>query len=120
MAQLVEALCYKTEGCGFDSQWCHWNFSLTSFLALGLIHPLTEMSTRDNSWWGKGGRRVGLKPYYLHVLIVLKSVSLKLLEPSGPVQACNGTGLLFTFYPNSQNILLIHTKVDICVMFAYR
>jgi hypothetical protein len=29
VAQLVEALCYKLEGCGFDSRWCHWNFSLT-------------------------------------------------------------------------------------------
>jgi len=19
---------YKPEGCGFDSRWCHWNFSL--------------------------------------------------------------------------------------------
>jgi hypothetical protein len=29
VAQLVEALPYKPEGCGFDSWWCHWNFSLT-------------------------------------------------------------------------------------------
>ena len=29
VAQLVEALRYKPEGCGFDSRWCHWNFSLT-------------------------------------------------------------------------------------------
>ena len=29
VAQLVEALRYKREGCGFDSRWCHWNFSLT-------------------------------------------------------------------------------------------
>jgi hypothetical protein len=28
-AQLVEALCYKPESRGFDSQWCDWNFSLT-------------------------------------------------------------------------------------------
>jgi hypothetical protein len=28
-AQLVEALCYEPEGSGFDSRWCHWNFSLT-------------------------------------------------------------------------------------------
>ena len=27
--QAVEALCYKPEGRGFDSQWCHWNFSLS-------------------------------------------------------------------------------------------
>jgi len=29
VAQLVEALRYKSEGCGFDSLWCHWKFSLT-------------------------------------------------------------------------------------------
>ena len=23
VAQLVEALCYKSEGRGFDSRWCH-------------------------------------------------------------------------------------------------
>jgi hypothetical protein len=28
MAHLVEALRYKPEGRGFDSQWCYWNFSL--------------------------------------------------------------------------------------------
>ena len=28
-AQLVEALRYKSEGRGFDSRLCHWNFSLT-------------------------------------------------------------------------------------------
>ena len=31
MAQLVKALCQKPEGRAFDSRWCHWNFSLTSF-----------------------------------------------------------------------------------------
>ena len=29
VAQLVEALRYKSEGRGFDSRWCNWNFSLT-------------------------------------------------------------------------------------------
>jgi hypothetical protein len=29
VAQLVEALCYKPNGRGFDSRWCHWNFSFT-------------------------------------------------------------------------------------------
>ena len=27
VAQLVEALRYKSEGRWFDSRWCHWNFS---------------------------------------------------------------------------------------------
>jgi hypothetical protein len=29
VAQLVEALHYKSEDRGFDSRWCQWNFSLT-------------------------------------------------------------------------------------------
>ena len=29
VAQLVEALRYKSEGRGFDSRWCNWNSSLT-------------------------------------------------------------------------------------------
>jgi len=48
-------------------------------MALGLTQPQTEMSTSNISW-GKG----------LQVTIVLKSWSLKLLEPSGPVPACIG------------------------------
>jgi len=27
--RLVEALRYKSEGCGFDSPWYHWIFSFT-------------------------------------------------------------------------------------------
>ena len=26
VAQLVEALRNRSEGCGFDSRWCRWNF----------------------------------------------------------------------------------------------
>jgi hypothetical protein len=29
VAQLVRALRYRSEGHGFNSRWCHWNFSLT-------------------------------------------------------------------------------------------
>ena len=28
---MVKALRYKAEGRWFDSRWCHWNFSVTSF-----------------------------------------------------------------------------------------
>jgi hypothetical protein len=30
VAHLVEALCYKADGRGFDSRYGHWNFSLTN------------------------------------------------------------------------------------------
>jgi hypothetical protein len=41
----------------------------------------------------KGGRRVGLTTLPPSVPIVLQSGSFILLEPSGPVQACNGIAL---------------------------
>jgi hypothetical protein len=37
---------------------------------------------------------------HLHVPIVLKSGGLNLLEPSGPVKACNGNALPLLFYLN--------------------
>ena len=59
-------------------------------MALGSTQPLTEMSTRKCFLRVKAVGAYGLQPYHLHVPIVLKSGSLTLLEPSGPVQACNG------------------------------
>jgi hypothetical protein len=54
VAQLVEALLYKSEGCGFNSQWCngicHWHNPSGHTMAMGLIQPPTEMSTRNISW----------------------------------------------------------------------
>jgi len=29
VARLIGSLRYKSEGRGFDSQWCQWNFLLT-------------------------------------------------------------------------------------------
>ena len=63
-------------------------------MALGLTQPLTEMSTRSISWGvgGKDGRcvRLTLPP---SCAVVMKSGNLNFLEPSGPLQACNGTAL---------------------------
>jgi hypothetical protein len=59
-------------------------------LVLGLIQPLKEMSIRNISE-GKSGRCVGLTT--LPPSCVLKSVTLNLLEPSWPVQACDGIAL---------------------------
>ena len=54
VAQLVEALRYKTRGRGFESRWCHWDFHWQNpsgrTMALGLTQPLTQMSTRNVSW----------------------------------------------------------------------
>ena len=63
MAQLVEALSFKSEGRGFDSQCCHWNFSLKlSFrphYGLGFESASNRYEYRNISW-DKGGRCVEL------------------------------------------------------------
>ena len=41
----------------------------------------------------KGGRYVRLKTLPPSCAVVIKSVNFKFLEPSAPVQACNGTDL---------------------------
>jgi len=71
----------------------HWHNPSGCTLALGLTQPLTEMSTRNISWEVKVASAYGWQPYPLHVPIVLKSGSLNLLEPSGPVQGCTGIAL---------------------------
>jgi hypothetical protein len=90
MAQLIEPLSYKPGGRGFDSRWCHLQNPSGSTLALGSTQPLKEMSNRKIFWAVKAVGAWGWEPYHLHVPTVLKSGSINLLEPSGPVQACNG------------------------------
>jgi len=60
VGQLVEALCFKPEGRGFDSQLGHWNSSLTLFFRLHYV-PVVDSATNRNEYhgislWGKGGR----------------------------------------------------------------
>ena len=51
------ALRYRTEGRGFDSRGCYWIFSLTQpsghTVAPESTQPLTDVSTRNISWWVK-------------------------------------------------------------------
>jgi len=100
-AQLVEALCYKPEGRGFDSRWCHWNFSLTQSFRPHHGPVVDSASNRnEHQEYIRGVKAAGVygwQPYHLHVSIVLKSGSLNLLEPSGPAQACNGIALPLPF-----------------------
>ena len=62
-------------------------------MALKSTQSLTETRTRNISCWVKAAGALGWLPYHHHVSIVLESGSLNLLEPSGPVQACNGIAL---------------------------
>jgi len=61
-------------------------------MALGLIQPLTEMSTRSIPG-GKSGRCIRKTTLPPSCAAVMKSGNLNFLEPSGPLKACNGTAL---------------------------
>jgi hypothetical protein len=63
-------------------------------MALGSTQPLTEISTRLFPR-GKGGRYVRLTTLPPSCAAVMKSGNRNLLEPSGSLQACNGTALPF-------------------------
>jgi hypothetical protein len=76
-------------------------------MALGSIQPLTEMSTRVFPG-GKCGQCVGLTTLPPSCA-VLKSGSLNLLEPSGPVKACDGIALLYTLRdPIRYALMILH------------
>ena len=115
VAQLVEALRYKPGVRGFDSRWCQWNFSLTQFFrpqyGLGSTESPTVMSTRNNSWGVKVASAYMWQTCHFHVQIILKSGSLNFLEPSGPVQACTGIALPFTFLSNYDTIVSHTLKI---------
>ena len=103
VAQFIEALRYKSGGHGFDTQWCHWNFSLTQSL-WPPYGPGVDSASNRNEYQEyflgvKADGAYGWQPYHLHVQSVLNSGNLHLLEPSGPVQDCNGIAL--RFYCNS-------------------
>jgi len=64
VAQLVEALRYRPEGCRFRSWLCHWNFSLTRFFRLPCVPGVNSASNRNEYQeyflGGKGGWCIGL------------------------------------------------------------
>jgi len=66
-------------------------------MALGLTQSLTEISSRNNSWRVKAASAKGWQPYHPQVLTVLKSGSLNLPEPSGPVIRPYRDSSTFTF-----------------------
>jgi len=71
---------------------CHNPFDRT--MALGSTHPLTERVPVAFSG-GKSGRCVRLITLLPSCAFVMKSGNLNFLEPSGPLQACNGTACIY-------------------------
>jgi hypothetical protein len=55
VALLVEALCYKSEGRGIDSQWGHWNIQVTSIFQPHYgpgVDSATNRTEHQVSSWG--------------------------------------------------------------------
>ena len=65
-------------------------------MALGSTQPLIEMIPGVFPG-GKGGRCVRLTTLPPSCAVVTKSGNFNFLEPSGPLQACNGTALSLPF-----------------------
>ena len=57
---------------------------------------------------GKGGRCVRLAILPPSCAVVMKSGNLNFLEPSGPLQVCNGTALSFTFACSICFVVLVY------------
>ena len=87
-------LCSRTLAAGPSYLLYLWHNPSGRIMALGLTQSLTEMSTRNISWGVKAAGAEGWQPYHLPVPNVSKSGSLSLLEPSGPVQTCNGIAFI--------------------------
>jgi len=90
VAQLVEALRYKPEGRGCPDGIIgifHWHNPSSCTVTLWLIQPLTEMSTRNISWGGKGS-------WYIQLTTLPPSCAnyLEIWEPQPPgtLRACLG------------------------------
>ena len=94
---VVKVLCYKSEGRWFHSRWCHRIFHWHKILPIALW-PWSRLIFKQK--WvpgafleGKGSRCLRLTTLPPSCAVVMKSGNLNFLEPSGPVQACNGISL---------------------------
>jgi hypothetical protein len=97
---VVKALRYKLAGHGFNSRWCHWNFSVTILLVT--LWPWGQLSLWQK--WVPGtfpgdkcNRCVSLTTLPPSCAVVIKSGNVNFLEPSGLLQACNRTALALPY-----------------------
>jgi hypothetical protein len=99
---VVKALRYKPAGREFNSLCCHWNFSVTKS-CWSHYGPGVDSATNRNEYQvyflgGEGGWCVRLTTLPPSCTVVMKSGNLNFLEPSGPLQACNGTALTYPVF----------------------
>jgi hypothetical protein len=117
VAQLVEALCYKPEGHGFDSRWGHWFFQFTKFFQPHYDPGANSASNinqyQEYSWGIKGGRHVGLTGLPPSVgRLCKKCGNLGVSQTYGPSRPVTGIVLPLPYFNNSPMCLvrLVHIK----------
>jgi len=71
----------------------------------GRLSPWEKWIPGIYSGGAKAAGAYGWQPYNLHVLFVMKSGSLNLLEPSRLLQACNGIALLLSRFRRKAFVL---------------
>jgi len=105
VAQSVEAPRYKTEGRGFDSRWCHWNFSLTqsfwTHYGTGVDPASNRNKYRECLLEGKGGQCVVLTTLPLSCADCLEIWELHL----GTLRACPGLYRIALPYTHVMDVL---------------
>ena len=73
-----------------------WHNPSDHTMALGSTQPLKQKWVPEEFSGGKCGRCVRLTTLPLSCVVVMKSGNLNFLEPSGPLQACNGTAKIMS------------------------
>jgi hypothetical protein len=129
------AFFFKSEGRWFDPRWCHrichWHTSFWSHYGPG-VNSASNRNEYQGYFLGVNAAGAwGWQPYHHTVPFFKKSGNLTFLEPSGPLQACNGTALPFTIFffkvcvmeVTFQLVLCSVTQqltfVSVSVLFAY-
>jgi hypothetical protein len=111
VVQLVETQRYKPKGHGFDSRWCHWDFSLTKssqpHYGPGIYSASNRNKYLEIFCRGKGSWCIGLSTLPAPCADCLEIWKSK---PPGTLKACDRPGerLLYLL------LWLLHTVWGMC------